>query len=73
MKANERILITGGTGYVGGRLIPLLLDRGYRVRTMVRSQQKLLARSWVGHPALGVLLGDALDVAKKTRFVNGFR
>jgi len=73
MKANERILITGGTGYVGGRLIPLLLDRGYRVRTMVRSPQKLLARPWAGHPNLDVLPGDALGFAKKTRFVNGFR
>ncbi len=63
MKANERILITGGTGYVGGRLIPLLLDRGYRVRTMVRSPQKLLARPWAGHPNLDVLPGDALDRA----------
>lgn len=62
MKANERILITGGTGYDGGRLIPLLLDRGYRIRTMVRSPQKLVARPWAGHPALDVLPGDALDV-----------
>ena len=63
MTANSAILITGGTGYVGGRLIPLLLDRGYRVRAMVRSPQKLLARPWAGHPALDVFPGDALDRA----------
>jgi uncharacterized protein YbjT (DUF2867 family) len=55
MKANERILITGGIGYVGGRLTPLLLGRGYRVREMVRSPQKLLARTWTSHPDLDVL------------------
>jgi uncharacterized protein YbjT (DUF2867 family) len=68
MTANRPILITGGTGYVGGRLIPLLLDRGYRVRAMVRSPQKLLARPWAGHPALDVLPGDALDRAS---FIEG--
>ncbi|WP_419656308.1 conserved uncharacterized protein, DUF2867 [Desulfosarcina variabilis str. Montpellier] len=63
MTANRSILVTGGTGYVGGRLIPMLLDRGYRVRAMVRSPQKLLARPWAGHPALDILPGDALDQA----------
>lgn len=31
-----KILVTGGTGYIGGRLIPELLARGYQVRVMVR-------------------------------------
>lgn len=30
------VLVTGGNGYVGGRLVAELLDRGYRVRTTVR-------------------------------------
>jgi uncharacterized protein YbjT (DUF2867 family) len=30
------VLVTGATGYVAGRLIPLLLASGYRVRTMGR-------------------------------------
>ena len=32
----DRVLVTGGTGFVGGWCIKLLLDRGYRVRTTVR-------------------------------------
>jgi nucleoside-diphosphate-sugar epimerase len=32
----DTVLVTGGTGYVGGWCIKLLLDRGYRVRTTVR-------------------------------------
>ncbi|MBT8203176.1 MAG: NAD-dependent epimerase/dehydratase family protein, partial [Acidimicrobiia bacterium] len=31
-----RILVTGATGYIGGRLIPRLLELGYRVRCMTR-------------------------------------
>jgi uncharacterized protein YbjT (DUF2867 family) len=32
----DTVLVTGGTGFVGGWCIKLLLDRGYRVRTTVR-------------------------------------
>jgi uncharacterized protein YbjT (DUF2867 family) len=71
MTSNKPILITGGTGYVGGRLIPMLLDRGYCVRAMTRSPQKLLARPWAGHPDLNVLPGDALDRAAFTKAGKG--
>jgi len=42
MKA-ETVFITGGTGYVGSRLIPLLVAKGYPVRALVRpgSESKL--------------------------------
>jgi uncharacterized protein YbjT (DUF2867 family) len=33
---SRRILVTGGTGYIGRALIPLLLDRGHEVRAIVR-------------------------------------
>jgi nucleoside-diphosphate-sugar epimerase len=50
------ILITGGTGYIGQHLIPLLLDRGHRVRVLARRQS--LDR--VPSGAAGVE-GDALN------------
>jgi uncharacterized protein YbjT (DUF2867 family) len=41
-----RIAITGATGYIGGRLVPRLLDLGYGVRCLVRSPGKLQDRAW---------------------------
>lgn len=40
----DRILLTGATGYVGGRLLPLLEQRGYRVRCLARRPEALLGR-----------------------------
>ncbi len=40
------ILVTGVTGYVGGRLVPRLLQAGYRVRCLVRDSSRLAGYSW---------------------------
>ncbi len=56
---NQRILVTGATGYIGGRLVPLLLERGYIVRCLARSAKKLDHRGWSSHPRLEVVEGDA--------------
>jgi uncharacterized protein YbjT (DUF2867 family) len=47
MNGSELILVTGGTGYIGGRLVPRLLEEGYRVRVMVRDPERLQGRPWV--------------------------
>ena len=31
-----KVLVTGATGYIGGRLVPRLLERGFQVRCMTR-------------------------------------
>ena len=52
------ILVTGATGYIGGRLVPRLLAAGYRVRCLVRDPGRLQGRSW--RQNVEVATGDVL-------------
>lgn len=52
--------VTGVTGYVGGRLVPELLDAGFRVRAIARNPGRLQARDWADR--VDVVEADASDL-----------
>ncbi|WP_240917633.1 NAD(P)H-binding protein [Phycicoccus sp. HDW14] len=53
----RRALVTGATGYIGSRLVPMLLDRGWTVRVLTRDASKISDRAWAGRAE--VVEGDA--------------
>ncbi len=66
-------LVTGATGYVGGRLVPRLIAEGHSVRAMGRSIEKMACRPWASHPAVELAQGDAMDLDSLTRAMAGCR
>jgi uncharacterized protein YbjT (DUF2867 family) len=70
-KTTRPVLVTGATGYVAGRLIPLLLSSGYRVRAMGRSVEKMAARPWGTVPGIELVTGDIMDTASLDNAVAG--
>ncbi|UCD33071.1 MAG: NAD(P)H-binding protein, partial [Desulfobacterales bacterium] len=71
MKDDKPVLIAGATGYVGGRLIPALLEASYTVRAMGRSLEKLACRPWGRHPKVELAKGDALDAESLKKALTG--
>ncbi len=53
------ILVLGSTGYVGGRLVPRLIERNHTVRCLVRDRRKLDGKPW--RQQVEVFEGDALN------------
>jgi uncharacterized protein YbjT (DUF2867 family) len=53
------VLVTGATGYIGGRLVPRLLELGYRIRCLVRDPAPLQGYSW--RSAVEIVAGDVLQ------------
>ncbi|MEU3370506.1 SDR family oxidoreductase [Streptomyces sp. NPDC006660] len=64
-----RCLVTGATGYIGGRLVPELLKAGHRVRCLARSPQKLRDQPWADQ--VEVVRGDVTDPASVRGALDG--
>lgn len=63
------VLVTGATGYIGGRLVPELLAAGYRVRVLVRHAERIASRDWAGD--VDVVAGDATSRPDLRRALDG--
>jgi len=67
----QPVLLTGATGYIGGRLVPRLLEAGHRVRCLAREPRKLDGRPWASHPRVEIVAGDAADLPSLRRAMTG--
>lgn len=66
-----RIAVVGATGYVGGRLVPLLLEAGWEARCVVRTARKLDDRAW--RSRVEVVEDDLSDGARLRESLRGCR
>lgn len=64
-----RCLVTGATGYIGGRLVPRLLESGFVVRALARNPDKLAAVPW--RDRIEVAKGDLSDAASLQSAFDG--
>ena len=69
--AAPSILVTGATGYIGGRLVPALLEAGHDVRCVARTPSKLDAVEW--RDQVEVVEGSVTDLDAMTAAMQGVR
>ena len=66
--ALSRVLVTGATGYIGGRLVPRLLARGLPVRCAARDIHRLEGYNW---PGVELVAGDLEDPVATAKALAG--
>lgn len=65
------VLVTGASGYIGGRLVPRLLTAGYRVRCLVRCARKVESRPWASDPNTSIVECDLADMVQSAAAMQG--
>jgi uncharacterized protein YbjT (DUF2867 family) len=56
--SKQTVVVTGATGYIGGRLVPRLIAEGHHVRIIARDPSRLEGRAW--YDQVQIFKGDAL-------------
>ncbi|MDH3472040.1 MAG: NAD(P)H-binding protein, partial [Acidimicrobiia bacterium] len=64
-----KVLVTGATGYIGGRLVPRLIDQGHQVRCMTRDPAQLTLDAW--RAKVEVVAADALQPDTLAKALEG--
>lgn len=64
-----RILVSGATGYIGGRLVRRLLEAGHQVRVLVRDPRRIVGRPWAEE--VEVATGDLLQPSSLPEAMDG--
>ena len=67
-KGPRHVLVTGATGYIGGRLVPRLLARGHRLRCVARNPSRLKGHPW---PGVEIVQGDLEDPQASAQALEG--
>jgi uncharacterized protein YbjT (DUF2867 family) len=69
MRCFMEILVTGSTGYIGGRLVPQLLAKNHEVTVFVRDPGKLSGKPWRND--VNVIVGDGFNPSDVAKAVQG--
>ncbi|MCU0271788.1 MAG: SDR family NAD(P)-dependent oxidoreductase, partial [Acidimicrobiales bacterium] len=67
-----KVMVTGGTGFIGGHLLRALVDAGHTPRVLVRSPEKLATvQALHGLPEIEYVVGDITDRAAVDAALEG--
>ena len=66
-----RVAVSGATGYVGGRLVPALLEQGHTLLCLARNPRKLDDRLWRGDPDVEIVADDVSDIDQLAKKLVG--
>lgn len=68
-RGRRTALVTGATGYIGGRLVPKLLEAGFDVRVLVRDRSRVSDVPWASQ--VEIVVGDLIDNDSLSPAVRG--